>query len=49
MPKMLVNRLTILAYLAEEPNKNEARKASMDTTSMFCDVEYCLMYVSISA
>jgi hypothetical protein len=44
MPKILVNKLTILAYLADEPNRNDAIKASMDTTSIFCDVEYCLIY-----
>ena len=44
MPKILVNKLTIPAYLADEPNRNDAIKASMDTTSIFCDVEYCLIY-----
>ena len=33
-PNTTVNKLTILAYLADDPNKNEERKPKTATTSM---------------
>jgi hypothetical protein len=39
MPKILVNKLTILAYLAEDPNRNDDRNATIETRMMLCDVE----------
>lgn len=48
IPKTLVNKLTILAYLAEDPNMNDERNDITETTKIYSGLLYCLIYDSIT-
>lgn len=47
MPNTLVNKLTIPAYFAEEPNKNDAKNPNTETINMLDGVLYCFIIASI--
>ena len=49
IPNTLVNKLTMLAYFAEDPNINDERNDITETINIYSGLLYCLMYDSITS
>ena len=49
IPNTLVSKLTIPAYFAEDPNKNDAKNPNTETIIICSGSPYCLIYNSITS